>query len=300
MANAYTRQPAAGLPRASRTINQNTTEFWDTVPLASRRRSSAGSRTASRSAPTTRSACRSTGTPASRSVCSTIADGAISLRADQAQYQELFKQLNLQRHVVKVNAVWDMPDMSTSGAGAAKKTVGYIVNDWQLSGDLHRQLRQPVRPRLQLPEQRREPEPDRLAGLTAPGSSTSAIRVPAARTTSTAQFNVAAVTAPTYWQRRPRIGSQHPDRVPEQDRSTSPWRARSAWAAAASSSSASTRSTRSTPSSTTVAAPRSTTRPRPNLTIRNPQYLADGSLDPDASAASERRLRRGDRRGQHA
>ena len=27
-----------------------------------------------------------------------------------------------------------MPDLSTSGDGAAKKIVGYIVNDWQLSG----------------------------------------------------------------------------------------------------------------------------------------------------------------------
>ena len=62
------------------------------------------------------------------------ADGSVQLRADQAQYEELFKQLNLQRHVVKANAVWDMPDMSTSGAGAAKMVVGHIVNDWQLSG----------------------------------------------------------------------------------------------------------------------------------------------------------------------
>ena len=52
------------------------------------------------------------------------------------QYEDLNKNLNLQRHVLKANAVWDMPDMSTSGAGAAKKTVGYIVNDWQISGVL--------------------------------------------------------------------------------------------------------------------------------------------------------------------
>ena len=32
--------------------------------------------------------------------------------------------------------MWDMPDMNTSGSGAAKKTVGYIVNDWQISGVL--------------------------------------------------------------------------------------------------------------------------------------------------------------------
>jgi carboxypeptidase family protein len=62
------------------------------------------------------------------------ADGSVTLRSDQAAYEELNKQLNLQRHVVKANAVWDMPDMATSGAGAAKKTLGYIINDWQLSG----------------------------------------------------------------------------------------------------------------------------------------------------------------------
>ena len=61
-------------------------------------------------------------------------DGSVQLRSDQGQYEELFKQLNLQRHLVKLNAVWDLPDLATSGAGAAKKTLGYIVNDWQLSG----------------------------------------------------------------------------------------------------------------------------------------------------------------------
>ena len=30
--------------------------------------------------------------------------------------------------------MWDMPDLSTSGSGAGKKVVGYIVNDWQVSG----------------------------------------------------------------------------------------------------------------------------------------------------------------------
>ena len=35
-----------------------------------------------------------------------------------------------------MNGVWDMPDLATSGSGAGKKVVGYIVNDWQLSGVL--------------------------------------------------------------------------------------------------------------------------------------------------------------------
>jgi hypothetical protein len=63
-------------------------------------------------------------------------DGTISIRADQAEYEELNKNLSLQRHVAKVNAVWDMPDLSTSGSGAGKKALGYVLNDWQLSGVL--------------------------------------------------------------------------------------------------------------------------------------------------------------------
>ncbi len=61
------------------------------------------------------------------------ADGTISVRADQAQYEALNKTLNLQRHVIKANAIWDLPQMSTSG-GAAHKVVAYIANGWQLSG----------------------------------------------------------------------------------------------------------------------------------------------------------------------
>ncbi len=64
------------------------------------------------------------------------ADGTISLRADQAEYEELFRDLHPQRHVFKANAVWDLPDFTTSGAGAGMKTIAYILNDWQISGVL--------------------------------------------------------------------------------------------------------------------------------------------------------------------
>jgi hypothetical protein len=60
------------------------------------------------------------------------ADGSVSVRADQAQYEDLLQDLNLQRHLIKGNWVWDMPDLRASGA--AMKTLGYIVNDWQFSG----------------------------------------------------------------------------------------------------------------------------------------------------------------------
>jgi len=59
-------------------------------------------------------------------------DGTITTRADQAEYEELNKQLNLRRHLVKANWVWQLPKMPTPNA--AMKGVGLVVNDWQLSG----------------------------------------------------------------------------------------------------------------------------------------------------------------------
>ena len=46
------------------------------------------------------------------------------------------EDLNPQRHVLKANAVWDLPDFDTASSGAGKKTLGYILNDWQISGVL--------------------------------------------------------------------------------------------------------------------------------------------------------------------
>src|ERR1041385_2022802 len=60
------------------------------------------------------------------------ADGTISIRSDQAQYEALNEDLPLQRHVIKGFAVWDMPK-----APDRFGTVGrYLLDDWQLSGVL--------------------------------------------------------------------------------------------------------------------------------------------------------------------
>jgi hypothetical protein len=61
-------------------------------------------------------------------------DGSVSLRADQAEYEELNKNLDNRRRLLKVNAVWDMPDLRAENGVA--RSIGYIVNDWQLSGIL--------------------------------------------------------------------------------------------------------------------------------------------------------------------
>jgi hypothetical protein len=60
------------------------------------------------------------------------ADGSVSVRADQAEYEALFENLNLQRHLIKGNWVWDLPDLRSSSS--AVKALGYVLNDWQLSG----------------------------------------------------------------------------------------------------------------------------------------------------------------------
>jgi hypothetical protein len=60
------------------------------------------------------------------------ADGTISVRSDQADYEQLNENLALQRHVIKSYAVWDLPN-APGRLGALGK---YLLNDWQLSGVL--------------------------------------------------------------------------------------------------------------------------------------------------------------------
>ena len=59
------------------------------------------------------------------------ADGTISVRSDQAQYEALNENLALQRHVIKSYAVWDIPGPSRLGSVAKA-----VLSDWQLSGVL--------------------------------------------------------------------------------------------------------------------------------------------------------------------
>jgi hypothetical protein len=59
-------------------------------------------------------------------------DGTISLRADQAQYEKLNENLDRRPHILKANAVWDLPK-SPAGLGPV---VGAVLDDWQLSGVL--------------------------------------------------------------------------------------------------------------------------------------------------------------------
>jgi hypothetical protein len=60
------------------------------------------------------------------------ADGSYVIRADQTTFDALMSNPGLQRHIVKMNFVWDLPDVH--GDSAARRITGAIVNDWQLSG----------------------------------------------------------------------------------------------------------------------------------------------------------------------
>ena len=59
------------------------------------------------------------------------ADGSFSYRADQADADALF-QTDPVVHTMKGNFIWDLPDLRSSQAGL--RAIGFIVNDWQLSG----------------------------------------------------------------------------------------------------------------------------------------------------------------------
>jgi hypothetical protein len=62
------------------------------------------------------------------------ADGTYALRADQAEYEELNKDMGNRRHLLKANFLWDLPDLPSTSGGM--RAAGLLLNDWQLSGIL--------------------------------------------------------------------------------------------------------------------------------------------------------------------
>jgi hypothetical protein len=59
-------------------------------------------------------------------------DGTFEVRADQAELEELLRNTGNRPHVIRANFVWELPGISTDGT--ASKVAGAIINDWQLSG----------------------------------------------------------------------------------------------------------------------------------------------------------------------
>jgi hypothetical protein len=60
------------------------------------------------------------------------ADGTISTRADQGQYENLLKTLDRRPHVIKAHAIWALPRVSPN----LGPVIGAALDDWQLSGVL--------------------------------------------------------------------------------------------------------------------------------------------------------------------
>ena len=61
------------------------------------------------------------------------ADGTYRLREDQTKAEELLGKSIANKHVLKGNFLWDLPDVKR-GNGGAYRLLGVVVNDWQLSG----------------------------------------------------------------------------------------------------------------------------------------------------------------------
>ena len=47
------------------------------------------------------------------------ADGWYAIRADQAEYEELNKDMGNRRHLLKANFLWDLPNLSAGAAAFA-------------------------------------------------------------------------------------------------------------------------------------------------------------------------------------
>jgi len=60
------------------------------------------------------------------------AAGNLVVRADQGTLQDLLENQLQPRHLMKATALWQLPRLH--GTDGMKRAVGYVVNDWQLSG----------------------------------------------------------------------------------------------------------------------------------------------------------------------
>ena len=94
------------------------------------------------------------------------------------------------RHTMKGNFVWDLPDLHAPGRGAARARPGH--QRLAVVGRLDRVDGQSVHGRLQLPERRRQREPDRISGLRRAHPHRRRSRAPAAADDLYRQFNTAA------------------------------------------------------------------------------------------------------------
>ena len=124
------------------------------------------------------------------------ADGSISIRSDQAEYEKLNENLGgdtFRPHYFKGNAVWSLPRVPDSFG----RVVGAILNDWQLAGILTAGSGLAYDLNYSYNAQRRQRQSDRIARLR---RAHRLCRRSRQRLSDDqyAQFNVSSVTGPTY------------------------------------------------------------------------------------------------------
>ena len=129
-ATAYTTnllRPYRGLGN----IEQNTTEFWDTyhsMQFSLNRRFRSGFSFGANYT----WGISFKGNTGLQTRLQHNADGSFSVRPDQAEYEKLNETLDRRPHYLKANAVWSLPHVPSSFGRA----VGLILNDWQIAGVL--------------------------------------------------------------------------------------------------------------------------------------------------------------------
>ena len=132
-AAAYTQnllRPYRGLSN----INQNTTDFWDlyhSLQVSLNRRFRDGFSFGANYT----YGISFTGNTGLQKRLQHAADGTFSLRADQAAYEQMNKYLDRRPHYLKANAVWDLPNVEANGSGFVR-AMGHVINDWQVAGVL--------------------------------------------------------------------------------------------------------------------------------------------------------------------
>ena len=60
------------------------------------------------------------------------ADGSFSIRSDQEEADRLLGTTVTNRHIMKGNFVWDLPDIRSDHQ--ALKAIGLVANDWRFAG----------------------------------------------------------------------------------------------------------------------------------------------------------------------
>jgi hypothetical protein len=60
------------------------------------------------------------------------ADGTFSFRSDQQKANDMLTAVIPNKHIIKGNFVWDLPDFQ--GTTSGRRAIGWVINDWQVSG----------------------------------------------------------------------------------------------------------------------------------------------------------------------